>query len=171
MTAAEGIKIRRATSADAPHLCEILNEIVAIGGTTALEIQLTTAEFDNDFISGPGCIFCHVAQAADGTALGFQVLQRNSDLPDDWGDIGTFTRRTPRTPSVGTALFQQTKKAAREHGVSVINATIRADNYAGMPFYEKMGFATYKIVKAVPLKDGTPVDRVFRRYTIDSGSR
>jgi L-amino acid N-acyltransferase YncA len=164
---ADSIKIRRATGNDAARLCEILNEIVAMGGTTALERLLSPEQFDEEFISGPHCIFCYIAEAADGAALGFQVLQRSSRLPDGWGDIGTFTRRTARVPGVGTQLFHNTKKVAHEHGISVINATIRADNYAGIPFYEKMGFVTYSIAKAVPLKDGTPVDRVSKRYALD----
>jgi L-amino acid N-acyltransferase YncA len=166
-TSDNGLRVRRATPEDAVALCEILNEIIALGGTTALETQHTPAELDEHYISGPECIFCHMAETADGTALGFQTLLRSPDLPGDWGDIGTFTRRSPRVPGVGTALFEQTKKAARDRGLSVINATIRADNYSGIPFYEKMGFRTYDIAKAVPLKDGTPVDRVLKRYSLD----
>src|SRR5271154_86747 len=161
-----GLRIRRATSEDAVALCEILNEIIAMGGTTALETPHTPPELDDHYISGPDCIFCFMAETADGTSLGFQTLLRSANLPDDWGDIGTFTRRTPRLPGVGTALFEQTKKAAPALGLSVINATIRADNYAGIPFYEKMGFKTYDIAKAVPLKDGTPVDRVSKKYSL-----
>lgn len=162
-----GLRVRRAASEDAAALCEILNQIIVMGGTTALETQHTAAELDENYISGPDCIFCLMAETADGTPLGFQTLLRSVNLPDDWGDIGTFTRRTPRVPGVGTALFQQTKKAARDLGLSVINATIRADNYSGIPFYEKMGFRTYDIAKAVPLNDGTPVDRVSKRYALD----
>lgn len=167
MTTDDGIRVRRATPEDAAALCEILNEIIALGGTTALETPHTPAELDDHYISGPTCLFCFMAETSDGTALGFQTLQTSTDLPGDWGDIGTFTRRTPRIQGVGTALFQQTKKAARDLGLSAINATIRADNYAGIPFYEKMGFKTYDIAKGVPLKDGTPVDRVWKRYDLD----
>ena len=166
-TSNNGLRIRRATSQDAAALCEILNEIIAMGGTTALETQHTAAELDDHYISGPDCIFCFMAETADGTPLGFQTLLKSTNLPDGWGDIGTFTRRSSRVPGVGTALFQHTKKAARDLGLSVINATIRADNYSGIPFYEKMGFRTYDIAKAVPLNDGTPIDRVSKRYSLD----
>ena len=160
------VRIRRANSEDAASLCEILNEIIAIGGTTALETPHTPMELDEHFISEPECFVCHMAETSDGTALGFQTLVRGSSLPGGWADIATFTRRTPRIPGVGTALFEHTKKAARDLGMSVINATIRADNYSGIPFYEKIGFRTYDIAKAVPLKDGTPVDRVSKRYSL-----
>ena len=44
-------------------------------------------------------------------------------------------------------------------GLAAINATIRADNYAGIPYYEKLGFETYAVAEGLPLGDGTPVDR------------
>jgi hypothetical protein len=49
--------------------------------------------------------------------------------------------------------------------ILAVNATIRADNHSGLPYYEKMGFTTYKIVEAAPLKNGTPVDRICKKYS------
>ena len=69
--------------------------------------------------------------------------------------------------SAGTALFERTKAAARALGLVAIGATIRADNHSGLPFYEKMGFRTYDVARAVPLGDGTPVDRIRKRYDLD----
>jgi len=65
---------------------------------------------------------------------------------------------------VGTALFAATVVRAREVGLTAINATIRADNKGGLAFYTKMGFETYGIARGVPLRDGTPIDRVSKRY-------
>ena len=161
-----GLRVRPTTPDDAAALSRILNQIIAIGGTTALETPLGEAEFRVEFLDGPDVLSSLVAESAAGEALGFQVLQRNRALPDGWGDIATFTRREPRAPGVGTALFERTKAAGRTLGLVAINATIRADNYSGLPFYEKMGFQTYDIAKAVPLKDGTPVDRVRKRYSL-----
>jgi GNAT superfamily N-acetyltransferase len=107
-----------------------------------------------------------MAETGDGVALGFQALVRNPDLPAAWGDIATFTRREPRRPGVGSALFGATRRAARELGLEAINATIRADNYAGIPYYEKMGFQTYSVAAGIPLLDGTPVDRVSKVYRL-----
>lgn len=104
--------IRRATSNDAPSLCEILNEIIKIGGTTALETILSKAEFDEHYITGTDCFVCFVAEVSDGEAHGFQTLVKSSELPAGWADIGTFTRRRPLIPGVGTALFEHMIVAA-----------------------------------------------------------
>jgi GNAT superfamily N-acetyltransferase len=160
------LKIRQATSSDATHLCRILNEIITIGGTTALETMLSETDLNEHYISGPDCIICFVAEVFDGEMHGFQTLVKNSELPDDWADIGTFTRREPLIAGIGTALFEYTKRAARACGLSAINATIRADNNSGIPYYDKLGFKTYKVANAVPLKDGTPVDRISKVYNL-----
>jgi L-amino acid N-acyltransferase YncA len=160
------LRIRPAVAADAGPLCAILNQIIAIGGTTAFETPLSLADFDAEFLSGSNYVCCLMAETAGGEALGFQSLVRKAGLADGWADIATFTRREPRTPGVGVALFEATKTAARALGLIAINATIRADNYAGIPYYEKIGFETYAVAEAVPLKDGTPVDRVSKVYRL-----
>ena len=160
------LQIRPATAVDADALRRILNRIIAIGGTTAHETPMSLAEFQEHYVDGQDCLSCLMAETEDGVALGFQALVRNPDLAADWGDIATFTQREPRRPGVGSALFEATKRAARDLGLVAINATIRADNYAGIPYYEKMGFQTYGIAEAVPLLDGTPVDRVSKVYRL-----
>jgi putative intracellular protease/amidase len=66
----------------------------------------------------------------------------------------------------GTALFARSKIWAGERDVVAINAAIRADNQSGLAYYEKMGFRNYQIVKGVPLRDGTPVDRIFKCHAM-----
>ena len=160
------IAIRAANSHDAGHLCEILNRIICAGGSTALETSLSTLELDDHYISGPECFFCFIAEASTGEAVGFQTVVRNAVLDEGWGDIGTFVKQEPRIRGVGAALFAHTVKAARCLGIAAINATIRADNISGLYFYEKLGFRSYRVVRGVPLKDGTPVDRLYASYSI-----
>lgn len=161
------LQIRAASLADASALTTLLNNIIEIGGTTALEAPLSHSAFAAHFLIGPQVLNCFVAEdEATKTLLGFQSLERNRDLPEDWGDIATFARPAPKTPGVGTVLFASTLVRARDLGLTTINATIRADNRAGLAFYEKMGFATYGVVEAVPLNDGTPVDRISKRYLV-----
>jgi L-amino acid N-acyltransferase YncA len=158
------IHVRPAKLADAGVLCDLLNEIIRIGGTTAFETPLTVAEFTKCFLSGPNFISCFVAEEKSGLLLGFQALERHVELPDNWGDIATYARPKPKIRGVGAALFAATKVKARESQLSAINATIRADNTSGLAYYKKMGFEDYKITEAVPLRDGTPVDRVSKRF-------
>jgi hypothetical protein len=51
-----------------------------------------------------------------------------------------------------------------------INATIRADNVGGLAFYSRLGFTDHGISRAVPLRDGTPVDRVSKRFILGIGA-
>lgn len=159
------LTIREATEADAGELVALLNEIVRQGGTTAIEEQLSQADFALWFLSGPDCVACHVAVLPDASIAGFQALARSQALPEDWVSIATFTRR-PRVPGVGSALFPVTRDFARHSAVTMINATIRADNVGGLAYYAKLGFVDYSVAAGVALSDGTPVDRISKRYAL-----
>lgn len=159
--------VRAAATENAGSLVNILNEIIRVGGTTAMEEPLSQAEFRKYFQHGSNFLSCYVAKYVTTHELvGFQALGRPPELPDNWADIATFARISPKLPGVGTALFAVTSLKARELGLVAINAAIRADNHGGLAFYEKMGFKTYSTLRAVPLKDGTPIDRVLKRYDV-----
>jgi hypothetical protein len=160
------IATRIATSRDTSELCALLNEIIDIGGTTALQSRLTQDEFRDYFLQGGSHISCYLAVDALGLIAGFQSLERHSKLPDNWADIATFARVKRKTAGVGTALFARSSLFARQSGIFAINATIRADNTGGLIYYEKMGFQTYAVNNNIPLDDGTPVDRVSKRYFV-----
>jgi L-amino acid N-acyltransferase YncA len=152
---------------DAPALTELLNAIIAKGGTTALEAAFTPQSLAATYLDGPDVHICLVAVDAATTQIeGFQTLGRDPALPDDIGDIGTFARVDGTKRGVGSALFAAMTDAARAHGLSAINATIRADNVGGLAFYRKLGFVDHSVTRAVPLADGTPVDRVHKRYAL-----
>lgn len=159
-------RVREAVAGDASALCRILNDIIVIGGTTSLETRLSVTAFGEVFLTGRDYIVCFVAESLAGDALGFQSLTRNSKLPEGWGDIATFTQQEPRLPGVGTALFKRTVDFSRQSGLIAINATIRADNYCGIPFYEKMGFRTYSTAAAVLLQSGVKIDRVSKYFPL-----
>jgi L-amino acid N-acyltransferase YncA len=158
--------IRAAQDDDAAPLCGILNEIIRIGGTTAIEDELDPDTFRQYFLSGPNRLCCMVAEAPDGTLFGFQFLGSHADLPHDCGDISTFARQKPRSRGVGTALFAATLEIAGQLGLETINATIRADNTGGLAYYSKMGLQDDSLAPAVPLRSGKAVDRVSKRYRI-----
>lgn len=159
------LHIRPVTAADAAELADLLNAIIARGGTTAFETPFTPAALDAAYLTGAKVHCCFVAEA-DGRLLGFQTLGRQPFLPDAIGDIATFTRMGGTQSGVGTALFAATTARARELGLAAINATIRADNVGGLVFYSRMGFVDHEVVPAVPLNDGTPVDRIRKRFAL-----
>lgn len=161
------LDVRPVRDEDADELAELLNEIIARGGTTALQEPFTGQALAEAYLTGPEVICCFVAVDADtGRLEGFQTLGRYPDLPDDVGDIGTFARVGGTQRGVGSALFAATRAEAKAHGLTAINATIRADNVGGLAFYSRIGFADHSVLKDVPLTDGTRVDRVRKRYAL-----
>lgn len=155
--------VRPARLADVPGLTALLSAIVARGGTTAIERPLDPATFRDWFLDGPRALACLVAEVA-AVPVAFQAVGSHPDLPDGWGDIATFAAR-PRT-GAGTALFEATRAEARRLGLATLNATIRADNAGGLAYYRRMGFRPWKMDPAVPLVDGTPVDRISTRHDL-----
>jgi L-amino acid N-acyltransferase YncA len=159
--------VRPVAPEDAPELAELLNAIIARGGTTALETPFTAETLAETYLTGPNVMACMVAvDPATDRIEGFQTLGRYPNLPDDIGDIGTFARVDGIQRGVGSALFKATVERAQALGLSVINATIRGDNVGGLAFYSKQGFVDHSVTAAVPLNDGTPVDRVHKRYDL-----
>lgn len=164
------IAVRPMMQEDVASACRILNEIIAIGGTTALETPFTEALFAQAYLNGVDKICCHVALDDQGEVAGFQWLGVHDDLPDDCVDIATFTRREPVLKGAGRALFAETSTQAAALGFTAISATIRADNRPGLNYYDKMGFRDYSVAYGVALQDGTPVDRISKRFELTRGA-
>ena len=160
------IQIRLAEDKDIPALCKLLNDIILVGGTTANQTPFSEDEFGKHFLYRPSLICCHTALDKQEIPAGFQMLNRHADLPNDWADIATFARLEPKLKGVGTALFNPTKQLAKQSGFTTLNATIRADNTGGLAYYEKLGFETYSVDKAIPLDDGTKIDRISKLLLI-----
>ena len=158
--------IRPVQDVDAFALAGLLNEIIARGGTTAWEEPFTPEALVEEMLTGHDVICCFVAQDDQGSLGGFQSLLRSGSLPDGVGDIATFSRVGGVQKGTGSRLFAVTRQAATEKGLVAINATIRADNVGGLAFYRGLGFTDHGISRAVPLRDGTPVDRVSKRYVL-----
>ena len=164
------VEIRPVRPEDAGELADLLNAIIARGGTTALEEPFTSEDLAETYLTGPKVICCFVAvDRATGRLEGFQTLGRLATLPDDVGDIGTFARVDRTQRGIGSALFAATRDEARRRGLAAINATIRADNAGGLAFYGRMGFADHAVITAAPLKSGARVDRILRRYDLRAG--
>ena len=166
-TPSHRIEVRDAMRGDAGEMAELLNAIIAQGGTTALEEAFTPERFAQAYLDGPDVFCCFVAVDMGSQRIeGFQTLGRYAGLPDDVGDIGTFARIDGKQRGVGSALFAATRARAGELGLAAINATIRADNVGGLAFYGKQGFEDHSVKPAVPLRDGRPVDRVSKRFRL-----
>ena len=158
------LHIRPAKPFDAAVMAALLNEIIAIGGSTAMT-RPVTAEDLRQWMAEPGSIW-HLAENDKGAVQGFQWVHRRADLPPDMLDIATFVDIRAHGHGVGTKLFDATKTAARNAGFTAINATIRADNDSGLTYYRSKGFETYGHEHGVTLENGLVVNRVQTRYAL-----
>ena len=70
----------------------------------------------------------HLAEDGRGEIKGFQYIEPHPDLPEGGVDVATFVRLGETGFGIGSALFKQTKEAARDLGYAHIHAIIRADN-------------------------------------------
>lgn len=161
------VSIREMQAADVAQACDLLNAIIRIGGTTAAEIELSETVFERHYLTAEKKICCHVALDGPGCVAGFQWLGTEPHLDAKCADIATFARLDSPIRGTGRALFQTTSDFARARGFDQVNAKIRADNVPGLGYYSKMGFVDYSVARAVPLQDGTPVDRISKRFKLN----
>ena len=161
--------VRQAEPRDASAMCDLLNRIIALGGTTAHQTPFDTTRMQNHFIAHPHGISCHVAEIENQIA-GFQSLEwakgDDDPMPSGWAIIASFVDARFAGQGAGKALMAATVKSGQVAGVTTIDATIRADNTSGLGYYSAMGFTDYDMLRQIPLADGTRVDRVRKRRDI-----
>ena len=160
------IHIRRPGRLDAGPVAELINLIIAQGGTTAMTKALTRDDIIDGLAEYPGRSAWHLAEDEEGLVLGIQWIEPHDDLPPDAADIATFTQPGHTQMGIGSLLFQQTCHAAKQMGYTWINATIRADNAGGLAYYQSRGFEDYKTTRNVPLADGTVVNKISKRFDL-----
>lgn len=155
--------IRKGSPADTGNACDLLNEIIAIGGSTALTVPLSRQEL-SDWVMGDGCVW-HIAERDDGTLMGFQWIGPWGELPEDTVEIATFVRAGQTGQGIGNKLFEATKATSRAMGKNWIEAEIRSDNEGGLIFYQSIGFRgdTRRDGK---MTDGTPVEKTVKYYDL-----
>ena len=161
---------RQALELDADALCAILNPIIQKGGTTAYMQPIPVDKMFTNYIDNPLKISCILVEE-NGQALAFQMLKRAEaeqlpylSGPENWSIIASFAKLGQQARGVGVQMFEHTVKAARDAGVTGIDATIRADNVAGLAYYSRIGFKDFTVTKNAPLGDGTHVDRIHKLY-------
>ena len=72
--------IRRAEPQDSEALSDLLNEIIAIGGTTAKVTPVSAQDIVNQM--KPSTSVWHLAEDSDGVVLGFQYFDLQLVLDD-----------------------------------------------------------------------------------------
>ncbi len=153
--------VRKAIAEDAPGMAELLNEIIAIGGTTAHEQPTDAAKTRQHAIDGPDVLSSVVAEE-DGSIVGWQSVEEFQGEPH----IGTYVRPGIQAKGIGAELFALTLAALRARGVSYIIASIRADNLPGLAYYARIGFRDIGHEVDFALEDWRKVGRVHRRFDL-----
>jgi L-amino acid N-acyltransferase YncA len=158
------ILTRKAGTADAPAMAELLNAIIETGGTTALTTPVTAEDMIQRMRAGGERAAWHVAFDNNDTIVGFQWIGPHDNLPVDACDIATFVQEGRTGLGIGSALFNATRDAAERLGYAWINATIRADNEGGLIYYQSRGFEDWHVDKNVALSNGLIVNKISKRY-------
>jgi L-amino acid N-acyltransferase YncA len=151
---------------DTPSMARLLNEIIAIGGTTALVRPVTAEDISDRMRAGGDRSAWHVALDDAERVVGFQWIAPHEKLPVEACDIASFVQIGQAGLGIGSALFNATAKAAKALGYSWINATIRADNEGGLTYYQSRGFRDWARDTYVPLENGMLVDKISKRYDL-----
>ncbi|MCV3269986.1 GNAT family N-acetyltransferase [Roseobacter sinensis] len=160
------IQVRPAMTLDCASMAQLLNEIIQIGGTTALTRPVTGTDLAEWMQDEPDRSAWHVAVNAEEAVVGFQWIAPNASLPEGAADIATFVQVGQTGLGIGSALFAATAKAAKLLGYRWINATIRADNTGGLTYYQSRGFRDWRFDEDVTLESGQRVDKISKRYDL-----
>ena len=153
--------IRLATPADAEAMAEVLNAVIAVGGTTAHEVPKSPAEVQLEYIDGPEVLSSVVAED-EGRIVGWQSVEH-------WegeAHIGSFVQPGLQAKGAGVRMFALTCEMLRSKGVREIVASIRADNVPGLTYYARIGFVDFAHDPDFMLSDGRKVGRMHRRFTL-----
>lgn len=163
------LSIRPATTQDAAALTDVINPIIAAGGMTAHLTPFDDERLVRQYIAPPRLVSCLVAHIG-GVPSAFQTLVWPDDdgdpFPEGWAIIATFVGRDVAGRGIGQSLFAATVQAADSAGVANIDATVRSDNARGLRYYSRLGFRDYDRLPAVPLRDGSHVDRIRKRFDL-----
>lgn len=153
--------IRNAHPDDAAAMAAILNQIIAIGGTTAHQAPKPIDAVLHDYVTGPDVLSCVVAEDVSGV-IGWQSV--------GWwqgeAHIGTFVAPDVQAKGIGAGLFAMTCDLLRQADTKEIIASIRADNAPGLAYYARIGFANVGFDPDFALTDGRVVGRVHRRFEL-----
>lgn len=142
--------LRPARPGDAEAMAGVQNALFAAGQRRA---ETDPVRVRAQYLDDPARLACTVALDAQGRVIGFQSLKRAmpgdpydlpQNTPDIWGVIGTHIAPEAQGRGLGRALFAISHKAAKEAGLSRIDATIGAENTGGLAYYAAMGFREWR---------------------------
>ena len=153
--------IRPAAATDAVAMTGVLNQIIAIGGTTAHETPKSAQQVLADYVTGPD-VLSSVVTLVEDRLIGWQSVGRWQDE----AHIGTFVAPDVQAKGAGAAMFALTCDTVQKAGVPYLVASIRADNDPGLRYYARMGFTDFASEPHFALSTGQIVGRTHRRFDV-----
>ncbi len=160
------IRIRKPGTFDTSDMADLLNGIIAEGGTTAHANPVTAQDITDWINATPDESAWYVAVDETERVVGFQWIEPHRDLPPEAADISTFVQVGQTGLGIGSALFAATESAAKALGYKWINANIRADNEGGLIYYQSRGFEDYGEIKGYRMANGQVVDKRLKRFDL-----
>lgn len=160
------ITVRPPITFDTADMARLLNEIINVGGTTAIIRPVTGQDLAEWINTDPDQSAWHVAVDSDEHIVGFQWITSADYLPTEAAEIATFVQMGQTGLGIGSALFDATHKAAKALGYAWINANIRADNEGGLIYYQSRGFQDYRVIEGYKMADGQVVDKRLKRFDL-----
>jgi RimJ/RimL family protein N-acetyltransferase len=140
----EGLSVRRATPDDGAAVARLINEVIAAGLPSLMDVLLSDDD-ERAYIAGlPERAFVHVAELAGPGVVGAQGVVPAADFTtrqlDHVASMGTWVDARYRRRGVGRALAGASFAAARALGYEKIFTDIRADNVDSLAFHLELGF-------------------------------
>lgn len=160
------IYVRKAGSLDTRPMADLLNAIIAKGGTTAFTDPIAPDTILGWMAADADRSAWHIAENDRGALLGYQSIEPYGDLKPGACDIATFVQVGQTGLGIGSKLFAATTRKAKSLGYHWINATIRADNTGGLAYYQSRGFEDYARHPQTKLANGMIVDKISKRYNL-----
>ena len=160
------VTIRKATEADAPGLVAILEGIAAERVHSAIDVVWPVEKRRAHLASLSDREVVHVAIAASGQIVGFQVLDLWATISSmhHVGQIGTFLAPEWRSRGLGRLLFATTEAFATATGYSKMIAQVHASNERAKTFYRRLGFrAVGRLARQVRI-DGMEDDEILMEH-------
>jgi putative acetyltransferase len=143
------ILIRKATTADATQVAEVMNSVIAEGRYTIFDRPFSEAE-ERDFISSLGSrSVLHVAEL-DREIAGVQSVDLFTGFAASLQHVatmGTWLRHAYRGRGIGRALAAESFAFARSHGYRKIVIQVLAGNERALRFYRSLGFSDIGIAR------------------------
>ena len=151
--------VRQATVDDAAAMARLLNDIIALGGTTAHEVPKSVEAVRSAYVDEA---VAAVVAEDNGVVIGWQSV----GLWQGEGHVGTFVQPGIQAKGIGVAMFALTLDIVQTKGVTALIASIRADNMPGLAYYAKLGFVDTSVEPDFALSNGQIVGRVHRRFDV-----